>query len=181
MNTGPVYLIGFMGCGKSTLGRAASAVSGLPYIDLDALTEEISGTTTPEIFRRGGAEAFRKAERKALEEVSRNGRCIVACGGGTPCHGDNMELMLRTGTVVWLQAARQRVLYRLAEAPAEQRPLLRDVHGDPQALAARVDALMAEREPTYSRAHLRFDSSRLDTQEEIDQTTKEFLRVMRLL
>lgn len=176
----PVYLIGFMGCGKSTLGRAAAALSGLRYIDLDAEAEKRLGSSISETFLRGGSELFRKAEHDALCSVS---ACpaIVACGGGTACRPENMELMLRTGTVIWITAECDRIIRRLMEAPPQQRPLIADVHSDIKALGERVDTLMNQRSEAYGRAHLKFDGTFLDNEQELKQTVSSFIQLLKKL
>ena len=98
---------------------------------------------------------------------------IVSCGGGTPCYHDNMDIMLAAGTVVCLRASTDRLLKRIAEAPAGSRPLLAGLSGD--ALAAKVDELQAARETAYSRAHAFFDSSFLDTVEELESSCRRFI------
>ncbi len=176
----PVYLIGFMGCGKSTLGRAVSALSGLPFIDLDAEAEKRTGASIPETFRSGKQELFRRAEHEALRSLSKT-PAIIACGGGTPCRDENMELMLSTGTVIWITADRGRIIRRLMEAPAAQRPLLSDVHSDAEALGDRVDELMSARAEAYGRAHERFDGTYLDNEQEITQTVSRFIELLKPL
>ncbi|MCM1440667.1 MAG: shikimate kinase, partial [Roseburia sp.] len=120
----PIFLIGFMGTGKSTLGRALMPLMpGWSFVDLDVAAEQRLGCSATEAFGRFGAETFRMAEAEALADIAKGGKVVVACGGGTPCHGRNMELMLETGTVVRLTAAMERLLRRLEEADG-QRPLL---------------------------------------------------------
>lgn len=168
----PVYLIGFMGTGKSTLGRALSLHTGYRFVDLDTEAERLLGATASEAFLRGDAESFRRTESRALEALAGETDVIVACGGGTPCRESNMELMLGSGTVVRLTASRERLLRRLEEA-AGQRPLLAGYSG--AQLEARVDELMAGREAAYSRAHRIFDATYLENEAEIEATCRRFI------
>ncbi len=169
----PIFLIGFMGTGKSTLGRAVAARAGiLEFIDLDKAAEKMAGGTAAELFSAGRAAAFRAAEEAALAGACMRTDVIVACGGGTPCFGCNMERMLASGTVVRLVADRGRLLRRIAEAPG-QRPLLAGLTG--KALAAKVDGLSAAREAVYSRAHACFDATFLETESEVDATARKFI------
>lgn len=169
----PVFLIGFMGTGKSTLGRALAARRRhLRFVDLDEAAEAILGRTAREAFAAGDAESFRKAESEALAQVAGSPDVVVACGGGTPCFGRNMDMMLEAGTVVRLTANPERLLRRLAEAPAGQRPLLAGLRGEE--LRRRVDELQRQREAFYSRAHATFDASALETPEEVDRTCCKF-------
>ncbi len=163
-----------MASGKSTLGRALAArLPGRRFIDLDCETEAILGCSAAEAAAEGRFEAFRSAESEALRRVASCESAIVACGGGTPCYHDNMDIMLAAGTVVCLRASTDRLLKRIAEAPAGSRPLLAGLSGD--ALAAKVDELQAARAAAYSRAHAFFDSSFLDTVEELESSCRRFI------
>ena len=178
MHNSPIFLIGYMACGKTTLGRALQgAMPGdVEYVDLDEAIEARAGRSIPEIFAADGEAAFRRMESEMLGEMlTRNGgdkRLVVGCGGGTPCHGDNLDRMLRGGTVVWLRASRERTIARLLDAQ-DRRPLV--AGKSPAELEAFVDANLAARLPHYSRAHLTFDSSRLDSASEIAETMVAFI------
>lgn len=186
MSARAIYLIGLPACGKTTLGRALPAaarrlgVEGLRFEDLDEAVEAAEGRSIAEIFRSEGEEAFRRAESALLRGISEGpdsgGILVLACGGGTPCSGDNLEYMLSRGLVVELRATREATLRRLLEAPPEQRPLVGKVHGDPGALSDEVEALAARRRPWYSRAQASFDSTRLETEEQVRETSEAFVR-----
>ena len=172
-----IFLIGFMACGKTTLGKALErAFPGeLSFVDLDEYIESKAGKTVRAIFADEGEAAFRRMESEAIAEVAER-YSLVACGGGTPCHGRNLELMLSRGTVVWLEASRERSVSRLIAFQA-QRPLLNGL--SPDEIGAYYDRTLAERTPYYSQAHRRFDSTYLENEEEIaatvDRFAKEFL------
>lgn len=173
--TGPIFLIGFMACGKSTLLRAlADRVPGRRFVDLDCEIVREAGKSIPAIFAEDGEARFRQLENDVLARLCK-GDAIVACGGGTPCRPGAMEAMLAAGTVVWLRADLEITLRRLVLAPGE-RPVIDRLLGNPEALRARVVELMAEREPYYSRATVVFDSSRLDTEAEIEETARLFIK-----
>lgn len=167
----PIYLIGFMGSGKTTLGRALAAATGLRFIDLDEYIEEQSGATVREIFATRGEAAFREIERSTLLEVSRMDDVIVACGGGTPCFGSNMELMNTTGLTVLLEASLPRLLERLTEGRAK-RPLIAAMERDE--LEAYIRATLVARMPHYSKARGRFGSDELETAEMIAASVARF-------
>ena len=152
----PIYLIGFMGSGKTTLGRALAAATGLRFIDLDEYIEEQSGASVSEIFATRGEVAFRELERLTLLEVSRMDDVIVACGGGTPCFGSNMELLNSTG---------------LIESCAK-RPLIAAMgsHELEEYIRRTVEARM----PFYSKARQRFGSDELETAEMIAASVARF-------
>ena len=104
-----IFLIGYMGCGKTTLGSVLAAVMNVPFVDLDDYIEERYEARITTIFKEIGEAGFRQLEKQALHEVARLGG-IVACGGGTPCIEGNMELMnemdLRFGSPHRLSALR---------------------------------------------------------------------------
>ena len=175
----PVFLIGIMASGKSTLGQALSErLPDYTFVDLDSLVETEAGMTVSEIFGHHGQEHFRSLESDALRRVARQGNAIVACGGGTPCRTENMNLMLEAGTVVWLTAPTDVIVRRLQLAPAQQRPLVTAAHGDAAALSALVERLVLERSEAYGRAHLQFDSSRLESRSEIDTSVDQFINLL---
>jgi shikimate kinase len=112
-----------MGCGKSTMGRAVSELTGLPFIDLDNYIECRYHLSVKEIFAQRGEEAFRDIERRMLQEVADFEDVIVACGGGTPCFFDNMEYMNTHGTTVFLNTPIPRLHSRLVRG-RHKRPLI---------------------------------------------------------
>lgn len=169
----PIFLIGYMAVGKTTLGRALADRLGLRFIDLDDTVEQHAGMTVGEIFATGGQDEFRVIERDALREVAVGGDSIVACGGGTPCYYDNMALMNGAGTTVWLYASDDRLVSRLVDGRAS-RPIIAGLsESEIVALARRQ---MASREPYYSCSAYRFDSSFLETPEEIEATCRKFIK-----
>lgn len=148
----PIFLIGFMGSGKSTLGSWLAARLHVDFVDLDRLVEAYEGMPIPAIFAQRGEEAFRTAERRALLGFCQEGRrVVVSTGGGAPCYQDNLWHMQRAGTTVYLQLAAEELATRLRGVQAE-RPLLAGVL--PEALAGHVGTMLAAREPYYSQADL---------------------------
>lgn len=174
----PIFLIGFMAAGKTTLGRPLAATLGRPFVDTDAAVEAAAGRTVREIFDTAGEEAFRRMEREALMRAAADG-AVVACGGGTPCHAGNMDFMLERGLVVELRASMEATLRRLRQAPG-QRPLVDALLGNPEALKARVEEMQESRRPFYCRAHASFASDLLETADEIDRSVKDFIAAFQL-
>lgn len=160
------------GCGKTTLGRALSARSGLPFTDLDEAVEADAGMSVRQIFAAEGEDSFRRRESEKLAHLAAQGPAIIACGGGTPCHGSNMDAMLAAGRVVWLEASAPTLTRRLCDAQA-QRPLLNGK--DEDGVRAYVDATLRERAPFYSRAHARFDADDLESIPAIDAAVERFI------
>ena len=169
----PIFLIGYMACGKTTLGRALEAAGAAEFVDLDDFITEKSGLTPAEWFAKRGEKAFRQVELEALKNLSLDKPIIIATGGGTPANGDAMNFMLAHGTVVWLEASLDRTVRRLLEANG-QRPIVAGM--DETALRKFIPTHISHRAEFYKRAHTRFDSSYLDTAEEIQATVNAFRR-----
>jgi shikimate kinase len=144
-----IFLVGFMGCGKSTMGRALAASLSMTFIDLDTYLEERYFKTIPQIFADEGEENFRLKERKVLEEVSAFDQVIVATGGGAPCFFDNMELMNSTGICIFLDVEIDSLVNRLIHAKTE-RPLIKGK--SPEELRLFIEGMMQKRRPFYEKA-----------------------------
>lgn len=147
MSKNRIFLIGFMGVGKTTLGRRLAGRLNLPFFDLDALIEERSGRKIPEIFASFGEGAFRALETELLKDILRREPGVIATGGGTFSRPENRELIHSAGVSVWLDAPSELVLERGAQG--EHRPLW----GGPE----KARALLEQRLPDYRQADLRFD------------------------
>jgi len=144
-----IFLIGFMGCGKSTLGRTLASELKLTFIDLDSFLEEKYFKTIPQIFAEEGEDAFRRKERKVLEEVCGFDDVILATGGGAPCFFDNMELMNNAGFCIFLDVEISSLVNRLIHAKTE-RPLIKGK--SPEELHTFIEGLLAKRRPFYEKA-----------------------------
>lgn len=174
-HTGHIFLIGYMASGKTTLGRALADATKRSFVDLDDYIEARQGQTISRIFATLGEAAFRDMEREALAEIvaATDRQLVVACGGGTPCFGDNMEVMDRAGVTVMLEAPLEVILRRL-RLERSKRPLVASLDGDGE-LEQYVRVNLDRRRPYYSRAAHVFDSSRLESVEEIDQSVRDFI------
>lgn len=168
----PVFLIGYMGSGKTTLGRAVEARTHISFIDLDEYIEAQQGKTISSIFKEKGEEGFRNLERMALAELSQREDLLVACGGGTPCYFDNMDIMNSRGTTVWLEASVERLHMRLTQAKSS-RPLIAAF--DDTQLRNFIISSLEKRTPHYSKAKATFCSDFLDNIAEIDSSATEFI------
>lgn len=178
MEMKPIFLIGFMGAGKTTLGRALGACRqfGWRYVDLDEYIETKECMGISRIFETRGEVGFRELESQALKEVGSANDVIVGCGGGTPCMGDNMEWMNSRGITVRLQASTPVLLRRLLEAQA-QRPLINGL--SVEALERFIEEKQAEREPYYGKAQLDFQSDWLESETEIAHSCELFCELLR--
>jgi len=148
----PIFLVGFMGSGKTTVGRLLAARLGWAFADLDDRVVRAAGMPIPEIFAREGEPAFRRRETDALRLAAAERRVVLATGGGAACRDENLALMLGAGQVVALAVSPGEAVRRAGRTSG--RPLL-DGAADPGAAAA---ALLAAREPFYAQAHLRVET-----------------------
>jgi len=147
-----IILTGFMGTGKSSVGRLLADRLGFRYRDLDALIVAEAGISINEIFARHGEPHFRKLETDAVRRIAGAQRCVVATGGGAVIAPENRRLLREAGVVVNLTASVDEICRRLREET--DRPLLRDDRSE-----ERVAAMMAEREQFYADAELRIDTT----------------------
>lgn len=167
----PVFLIGYMGCGKTTLGEVLARQMGLHFIDLDEFIETRQGMTIPQIFDQMGEDRFRELETEALSEVAVTHDVIVGCGGGTPCHGGNMALMNQAGTTVWLTTSPERITARLL-LPEEKCKRPKILHLPDEDVLPLVKAELQARAPIYGQAQLQFDSTDIETAQETELTAR---------
>ncbi|MDE5608228.1 MAG: AAA family ATPase [Muribaculaceae bacterium] len=169
----PIFLIGFMGCGKTTLGRAVAQLASIPFIDLDDYIEQKEGKSISRIFAESGETRFRELERHYLSSLAAGTRdAVIACGGGTPCREGAVELMLETGTVVWLQAPVDIIHSRLCLEQAK-RPLIASM--DAEEIREYIIRTLEVRTPYYSLAPARFDASRLESAGQIKASAERFI------
>ena len=173
----PVFLIGYMGCGKTTLGEVLARQMNVRYIDLDELIEAQQGMSIVEIFDEMGEKRFRELEVEALEEVAAMTDVIVGCGGGTPCHGDNMEIMNAAGITIWLTTSPERITARLLLPEQKcKRPKINTL--GPAAVLPLVRQELQVRTPFYSQAQLQFDSTDIETAEATERTARRLAALL---
>lgn len=147
-----IFLIGFMGCGKSTLGKKLATKLGYDFIDLDHQIEKETGASITDYFAAHGEEAFRLLESKTLKTFDYPANVIIATGGGAPCYFDNMDWINNNGTSVYIEMTPLALAKRL-ESGKEKRPLLKDM--DEVQLVAFIEEKLQARDPFYSRAKLK--------------------------
>jgi len=155
MNERNLILAGFMGSGKSTVGRLCARRLGMDFLDADEVIAQREGMSIPEIFERHGEAHFRACERALVSELSARRGCVVATGGGMVADDENRAALLASGVVVCLTAAPEVIAARVGgERAAEARPMLR---GD--GVTARIAHLLRERAPKYAQLHYHVDTS----------------------
>lgn len=169
-----------MGSGKSTLGRVLSEMLGCEFTDLDAYIENRYHKTIKEIFAEHGEAGFRDIEHRLLLEICEFQDIIIACGGGTPCFADNMDIMNRNGVAVYLQVPVERLYQRLSRPRSKaKRPVIAD-KTDEELKQFIIDSL-AKRDPYYSRADINFDTTDIETAAETRVTASHLLDIIRPL
>ena len=165
-----IILVGYMGSGKTTVGKALSKETGMMFYDLDWYIESRMRKTVSEIFAERGEEAFRKIEYNMLHEVAEFEDVIISCGGGTPCFFDNMDYLNQQGDVVYLKATPETLYKHLLMAKVE-RPLLKGK--SPEELIAYITEHLKEREPFYQKARHTVDVTLLDNYDKINITVEK--------
>ncbi len=145
-----IYLMGFMGCGKTKIGSLLADKLDLPFIDTDMRIVEESGMSIVEIFEKEGETSFRLKEKVLIETVSRQKGTIVALGGGTVVNPENWRLIAGSGITIALSYSPEIIASRLAKK--EDRPLLNEFSGPER--TRRISSLMKTRNPYYQKADL---------------------------
>lgn len=144
-----IFLIGFMGSGKTFWGREWSKKYKLSFFDLDEIIETAEKKSIASIFEEEGEDFFRKIETVALKTFSQKDNCIIACGGGTPCFADNIQWMNENGKTVYLAASPQYIYDRVMNEQGK-RPLVKNLnHAE---LLFFIEQKLKEREPFYNQA-----------------------------
>lgn len=172
-----IILIGYMGSGKTTVGKALSKETGMMFYDLDWYIESRMRKTVAQIFAEKGEEGFRKIEHNMLHEVAEFENVIISCGGGTPCFFDNIDYINRQGEVVYLKATPE-VLYRHLLMGKVERPLIKNK--TPEELIAYITEQVAKREEFYNKARYTLDVSLMDNYEKIQLSVDQLRQLLNI-
>lgn len=168
-----LFLVGYMGSGKSSLGRRTARRLSVRFVDTDAEVERAEGASVADIFCYEGEEYFRAAERRVVEEIiARGGDAVVSTGGGLPLWRDNMELMNAAGETVYLRRTPEQILPRLTPYGRQRRPKFRGL--DDGELLAFMRDNMAEREPFYMKAGSTVDCLTMSDERIVEYICKIF-------
>jgi shikimate kinase len=165
-----IFLIGFMGCGKSHHGRKLAQMLDYHFIDLDEWIVDKAQMNIPIIFREKGEAYFRQLEAKALRALQQQDNTVIACGGGAPCFHQNMDWMNQHGVSVFLDTAEALILERVRRKP-DKRPLLKGKSDE--VLRQFIRAKLSERRSFYEQAQIK-----LSQQTESDQFTKQIFQAI---
>ena len=158
-----LYLIGFMGVGKTTIGKQIAALNKVVFIDTDSQIEIKTSKSIKEIFETDGEIAFRKLETDTIRSI--NKKAIIACGGGLPAHNNNIEYLKHKGIVIYLKASTETLIKRL-EKNKNKRPLISNLTNEKRLEFIRK--ILKERERSYKQADYTIETD--------NKTVKEVLR-----
>ncbi|MEI6556222.1 MAG: shikimate kinase [Paludibacter sp.] len=147
-----IFLIGYMGSGKTTIGKLLAERLNYTFIDMDTHIEENQFKSVSHIFEELGEEKFRLLEQQCLHEVSGFENVVIATGGGAPCFFDNMDYMKQHGLTVYLKLSAEQLAMRLESSRANKRPLLANRKG--KELQVFISEGLAKREQFYNNAHI---------------------------
>ena len=163
-----LFLIGYMGCGKRSLGRKIAKRGGMRFVDMDSVIEEREGASVSDIFHYQGETYFREKERELIEELAvAQDDVVISTGGGVPTWQDNMARMNEIGECVYLRRTAEQIASRLSPHGRQKRPKLRGLNDEE--LVAFMTANMAEREPFYAQAKHCVDCVSLSDEELIEK------------
>ena len=160
-----IVLTGFMGTGKSVVGKELAKRLGMSYLSTDELIEKREGTKILAIFQKKGEEYFRQVETQIIKEVASLDNYVISSGGGVVLRGENVTALKKNGFIVCLSASPEVILQRTANN--RNRPLLRLLEVDDQ--KKRIKELLEIRKPFYDKADFRIDTSNLSSEEVVEK------------
>jgi shikimate kinase len=170
-----IFLVGYMGAGKTTLGKAFAKAMNLSFVDLDWYIEERFHKTISQLFAERGEDSFRRLEQNALHEVGEFEDVVIATGGGTPCFFDNMDYMKSRGETVFLDV-NQAVLFIRLKIASQNRPSIKGKSDEE--LKAFIASALEKRLPIYQQAKYTFDGSRLETKTQVRASVAELQQLL---
>jgi shikimate kinase len=168
-----VFLTGFMGSGKSTIGPILANTLGYKYVDVDTYIEQKEQKKVVDIFAAEGELAFRSMERTALQELSRQQHCVISLGGGSISNEENVRLVMHSGILVYLKLSPTEIMLRVQHR--NDRPMLKDERGNilaPHEMELRIMELLARREPFYMRADIILPTDHMRVGVTVDEIMK---------
>ena len=172
-----IFLTGYMGAGKTTLGKAFARKLNLPFVDLDWYMEERFHKTVGELFVERGEAGFRELEKNMLHEVGAFEDVVISTGGGAPCFFDNMDFMNRNGKTVFLNVHPD-VLIRRLRVAKQQRPILQGKQDDE--LKEFIIRALEKRTPFYSQAQYVFNADELEDRSQIEKSVEKLRDLLKL-
>ena len=170
-----IIIIGYMGAGKTTVGKALAKELGVMFYDLDWYIESRMRKTVKQIFDEIGEEGFRKIERNMLHEVAEFENVVVSCGGGTPCFFDNMDYMNQLGETIYLKASPE-TLHTHLKMGKGVRPLL--LNKTPEEVEIFIREQLKLREPFYNKAKHIIDINVMDDFDKINGMVQQIRKML---
>lgn len=164
-----IFLIGYMGSGKTKTGRILAGKLGYEFLDTDQLIEDQQKMSISAIFNLYGEEKFRILEKEALSSIQGQTDCVISTGGGLPCHFENMKWMNANGLTIYLRISEGMLVQRLSN-DNDQRPLLKGL--SKIELSHKVHEQLKQRESYYDQATITFDASNMDIKSLLEDLEK---------
>lgn len=172
-----IIIIGYMGAGKTTVGKALAKELGIMFYDLDWYIESRMHKTVKQIFDESSEDGFRQIEHNMLHEVAEFENIVLSCGGGTPCFFDNMDYMNQLGETVYLKASPE-TLYAHLKMGKGVRPLL--LNKTPEEVQIFIREQLQKREPFYEKAKHIFDVNVMDNFDKIKETVAQIRQLLNI-
>ena len=172
-----IFLTGYMGAGKTTLGKAFARTLNVPFVDLDWYMEERFHKTVGELFAERGEAGFRELEKNMLHEVGAFENVVISTGGGAPCFFDNMDFMNHNGKTVFLNVHPD-VLFRRLRVAKQQRPILQGK--EDEELKEFIIQALEKRAPFYSQAQYVFNADELEDRSQIEKSVQRLRDLLKL-
>lgn len=166
-----IFLLGYMGCGKSTMGKELAQKLKLTFFDLDEHIEREKQKTISDIFATEGEDSFRNYEREALNHFFEKENIVVATGGGAPCFFDNMEQINNQGVSIYLKLTAEELAHRLKRAK-EARPIIKDKNDEE--LKGFIEDMLNHRNQFYTKAKIIFNNN-IDIETAVDKLAKQLI------
>jgi shikimate kinase len=163
-----IFIIGFMGSGKSTFGKKLAKALGLDFYDLDKMVEEKAKCSVSDIFKYLGEDTFRRMESDTLKSFSNKTDFVLSTGGGTPCYFDNMDFILKNGICIYLDMDAKSIFDRLKKAK-KVRPSIAGLNEIQ--LMEFIDETLKRRQDIYIRAHHKISGINIEV--------KDVLKILR--
>ncbi|MDD2474685.1 MAG: shikimate kinase [Dysgonamonadaceae bacterium] len=170
-----VFLVGYMGVGKSTIGKLLSVELGVEFVDLDKYIEKRYRKSIKDIFDERGENGFRKIEYEMLREAGTFQNVLISTGGGTPCFYDNMNFMNQQGITVYIKASVEELTSRLL-ASKNERPLIQGK--TPAELKEFISQHLTQRQCYYSKSQIIYENKQLITLVHVDETVRNIKELL---
>ena len=166
-----IFLIGFMGSGKSTVGKILARKLDMEFVDTDSIIEDLFKTPINDYFNFLGEDKFRETERKTLEEVIKHDNLVVSTGGGLPCFNNNIDIMNEHGLTIYLKLSPAALFHRLINSK-RKRPLLKAMNAEE--LKTYIETKLKERDEYYNKAKLIFSGESINYNLFLEEVKKMF-------